>query len=459
MTIDIPTGAGLIMRILEEAGYKAYIVGGCVRDSLLGKTPHDWDICTSATPEEVIKILDERGIRVLTTGLKHGTVTAMYGTDQFEITTFRTESGYSDNRHPDTVEFVSDIKADLARRDFTINAMAYNDTEGLIDPYGGRVDLKYGVINCVGNPYERFSEDALRILRAMRFASTYNFGIEEKTSEAIHRSSWRLKNVSAERIRDELCKMLMGDGAIYMLIQYNDVITRIIPELYDCLGFEQNNPYHCYDVYHHIAHAVDNYEGDDISVKMALLLHDIGKPHCYSEDENGGHFYGHGVISEDIAEKVLDRLKFDNKTKDEVLELVLFHDSLIAPTFRAVRRWMNKLKHVTIQQLMAVKKADILAHSNAGKHYDLLKECDEVLRIAEQVVIENQCFKLKDLAVNGHDVMSFGFSGKNVGYILDHLLNKVIDGELENDREALMAELGRNIYRSLLPEYYIFRRK
>lgn len=458
MTIDIPTGAGLIMRILEQAGYKAYIVGGCVRDSLLGKTPHDWDICTSATPGEVVNILDERGIRVITTGLKHGTVTAVTGDEQFEITTFRTESGYSDNRHPDTVEFVNDIKADLARRDFTINAMAYNDTEGLIDPYGGSDDLVKGVIRCVGNPYERFAEDALRILRAMRFASTYNFGIEEKTSEAIHRSSWRLKNVSAERIRDEMCKMLVGDGAIYMLIRYNDVITRIIPELYDCLGFEQNNPYHCYDVYHHIAHAVDNYEGDNISIKMALLLHDIGKPRCYSEDENGGHFYGHGVISEDIAKKVLDRLKFDNKTKAEVGELVFYHDALIAPNFRAVRRWMNKLKHVTIQQLMAVKKADILAQVDDDRHYEMLKECDEVLRIAEWVVIENQCFKLKDLAVNGHDVMSFGFSGKNVGYILDHLLNKVIDGELENDREVLMAELGRNIYRSLLPEYYIFRR-
>lgn len=294
--ISIPKGARAVLLNLRYENHEAYVVGGCVRDSLLGKEPKDWDICTSATPDEVKELMHRRGIKTIDTGLQHGTVTVDMGTvGKYEVTTFRIDGNYTDGRHPDYVEFTESIYKDLSRRDFTINAMAYNSA-GLIDPFHGRDDLQAGIIRCVGNPDERFEEDALRILRALRFAATYGFSIEEQTAAAIHKDAWMLKRIAAERINGELCKMLLGDGILNVLLNFSDVIATIIPEMEPCIGFEQNNKYHQYTVYEHIAHAVANYKGTDVSVKVALLLHDIGKPQCYTEDENGGHFHGHGVV-------------------------------------------------------------------------------------------------------------------------------------------------------------------
>lgn len=437
--IKVPIGAQRIISRLSEAGYQSYVVGGCVRDSLLLKTPHDWDICTSATPEEVKAVF--RYDTVFDTGIKHGTLTIIYYGDLYEVTTFRADGEYSDNRHPDDVVFVKSLKEDVARRDFTINSIAFNNESGVIDYYGGIDDLNDKVIRCVGNPDDRFKEDALRILRALRFASTYTFTIEKKTAEAIHRNAMLLNNIAEERIRDELCKMLFGDGILEILLDYSDVIATIIPEIKPCIGFEQHNRYHQYTVYDHIAHAVANYHGCDTSVKVALLLHDIGKPKCYTEDERGGHFHGHSVPSHDIAELVVNRLRFDNKTQREVLELVLYHDSVIEPQPKVVRRWLNKIGEHRFMQLLSVRMADILAHAE-GTQESRIERCHALYTIARTIVAENQCFSMKDLAVNGNVIMdALGLRpGKKVGDTLRHLLDKVIAEEVENTRDALLKE-------------------
>lgn len=441
--IDIPREVRYLISILEEDGYEAYIVGGCVRDTFLNRTPHDWDICTSAKPGEVLVLMAEYGIRTIETGLQHGTVTAVVDDESYEITTFRVDGEYSDNRRPDHVEFVDDIIDDLSRRDFTINAMAYRLWSGLIDPWGGYGDLDNKLIRCVRNPDDRFREDALRIMRALRFASTYGFEIEEKTAAAIHRNKDLLKNIAAERIQSELTKMLCGKGVLDILLEYSDVMAVIIPELKPCIGFDQNNPYHIYNVYDHIAHAVANYKGDDISTKMALLLHDIGKPHCYTEDHNGGHFHGHGVISHRMTKDVMDRLRFDNKTKEEVLTLVLYHDAEIHPGTRSVKRWLNKIGPEMLDRLLDVKITDIRSHSNINRG-ERIGICIDISDIAAQIEQEQQCFQIKDLAVNGHDVMDLGIEpGPTVGKILNHLLDKVLDGELENNYEVLIEEAER----------------
>ena len=338
IAIKIPNGARYIIQALQDNGYEAYVVGGCVRDSLLGLQPKDWDICTSATPEQVKDILPNRTID---TGLKHGTITVVTDDGHYEVTTYRVDGNYSDNRHPDKVTFVTHLSDDLARRDFTINAMAYNNVDGLVDEFGGTDDIASKQISCVGDSDDRFNEDALRILRAMRFASVYGFSIRQDTKESIHRNKDKLSNIAYERIQTELIKILCGENVLPILLDFSDVISQIIPEIKPCVGFDQNNKYHQYTIYDHIAHAVSNYRGKDISVKVALLLHDTGKPLCYTEDHNGGHFHGHAVSGRDLAEVVLNRLKFDNKTKTEVLELVLYHDSVIEPTIKTVKRWLN----------------------------------------------------------------------------------------------------------------------
>lgn len=441
--IQMPNGANEILRRLSENGHKTYIVGGCVRDSLLGLCPHDWDICTDASPPDVISCFPDR--RVLETGLKHGTVAVVMDDGQYEVTTFRVDGDYLDGRRPDSVEFVKNLEDDLARRDFTINAMAYNESEGLVDCFCGMSDLAKGRIRCVGNPDDRFSEDALRILRALRFASVYGFDIENDTKRSIHKNKARLDRIAAERIRTELCKLLCGKGILSVLLDYSDVMVTIMPELQPCIGFEQNNRYHQYTVYEHIAHAVDNYKGSDLSVMVALLLHDIGKPYCYTEDENGGHFHGHAVPSRDLAEAVLDRLRFDNKTKDEILELVLYHDAAIEPTPKAVRRWLNKIGERRFYQLLEVRMADILAHAE-GTQASRIERCASVSEILSTTLKERQCFSMKDLAVHGRDVLSVGVpQGRLVGDALRYLLDKVINGELENSFEAQMQELRAHL--------------
>ena len=434
--VCIPNGAQNIIDTLEASGYEAYVVGGCVRDSLLGIVPHDWDICTSAVPSEIESCFEDR--RIVETGLQHGTVTIIEDGVSYEVTTFRIDGKYSDSRHPDKVTYTKDIDSDLSRRDFTFNAMAYNERVGLIDPFGGAFDLIRGEISCVGNANDRFKEDALRIMRALRFASTYGFTISERTNEAIHINKKLLNNIAAERIREELCKIVMGKGVLGVLLNYSDIIATIIPEIEPCIGFQQNNPYHQYTVYDHIAHAVSNYSGDDQSVKLALLLHDIGKPLCYTEDEKGGHFYGHGVYCHDVAEKVMERLRFDNRTSDEVLTLVLYHDAIIEPTTKAIKRWLNKIGPQRFCQLMDVRMADILAHTK-GTQASRVDKCNMVKAVLEQVIEEEQCFSISDQAINGHNIMDLGVpEGKRVGEILKKLLDAVIAEDIENEHTALV---------------------
>ena len=279
--ICIPRGASDVMTVLALDGFDSYVVGGCVRDSLLGLEPHDWDICTNATPNEVLRTFARRNVKIIETGIKHGTVTVCLSGagEQYEVTTFRIDGEYSDGRHPDSVSFTPSLLEDLARRDFTMNAMAYNEVTGLIDPFGGEKALQHNEISCVGNPADRFQEDALRVMRALRFASTYGFSIEANTAAAIHQFAPHLNDIAVERIQAELCKLLLGKGVLEVLLGYSDVIAAIIPEISPCIGFDQKNRYHEYTIYDHIAHAVANYTGDDISIKVALLLHEIGRAH------------------------------------------------------------------------------------------------------------------------------------------------------------------------------------
>lgn len=454
LKINIPQGVKSILESLHGVGYEAYVVGGCVRDSLLGKSPKDWDICTSAKPDEIKMCLN---YETIDTGLKHGTITVKSEDGYYEVTTYRKDGNYSDHRHPDSVEFVDSLSTDLSRRDFTINAIAYNDKEGCVDIFGGMLDLDNGIIKCVGDPNDRFSEDALRILRAMRFASVYGFEIETNTSNAIHANRHKLNNVAYERIQVELVKILKGENVLQVLLNYSDVIATIIPELKPCIGFDQNNKYHEYTIYDHIAHAVANYTGDDTSVKVTLLLHDIGKPQCYTEDENGRHFHGHSIPSCDLADAVLTRLRFDNKTRFEVLELVLYHDSVIAATPKTIRRWLNKIGEKRLRQLIEVRKADIAAHKK-GTYEERLKTCDELLAIVDDVISKRQCFSIKDLSINGYDIINLGVpQGKLIGDVLKYVLNKVINNEVNNDKNELIPvaknylinERGVNLAKSI----------
>ena len=436
LKINIPQGVKSILESLHGVGYEAYVVGGCVRDSLLGKSPKDWDICTSAKPDEIKMCLD---YETIDTGLKHGTITVKSEDGYYEVTTYRKDGNYSDNRHPDYIEFVDSLSTDLSRRDFTINAIAYNSKEGCVDIFGGMLDLDNSIIKCVGDPNDRFSEDALRILRAMRFASVYDFEIETNTSNAIHANRHKLNNVAYERIQVELVKMLKGKNVLQVLLGYSDVIATIIPELNPCIGFDQNNRYHEYTIYDHIAHAVANYTGDDTSVKVALLLHDIGKPQCYTEDKNGGHFYGHPILSYNLANEILARLRFNNKTRSEVLELIFYHDFVIATTTRSIRRWLNKIGEKRLRQLIAVKRADIAAHKK-GMYEESLKNCDDIVTIINSVISEKQCFSIKDLCINGYDIINLGIpQGKVIGDTLNYVLNKVINNEIKNNKNELMS--------------------
>lgn len=440
--INIPIGAKAILQGLKWAHYDAFLVGGCVRDGLMGVKPKDWDICTSATPDEMKAFFASHGVRTIDTGIKHGTITAnMEEAGCFEVTTFRIDGSYSDGRHPDEVKFTDNIEQDLSRRDFTINAMACNE-DGLVDPFGGVNDLKNKIIRCVGNPDERFEEDALRILRAMRFSAIYNFSIEEKTSLAIHQNKDKLLRISAERIQSEITKMICGKNILQVLLDYSDVIAVVFPEMNKCIGFNQNNRFHQYDVYEHIAHAVSNYTGKDPIVAMTLLLHDIGKPDCYTVDHKGGHFHGHGARSHDISSNILTRLRFDNKSKRQILELVLYHDSVIEPTMKTVCRWLNKIGQVQFERLLDVRMADIKAHS-IDTQASRIERCNSLRVICDEVIRQQQCFQLKDLAIDGHDVMCLlGIKeGPGVGSILNEILGLVLNGDLENKRSCLVKYL------------------
>ena len=437
--IDLPKDVKEILVTLKKNGHSAYVAGGCVRDSILKRTIHDWDICTSATPSEMLEIFKDR--KIIETGLQHGTVTIVVNGEPYEITTYRIDGIYSDNRRPDTVTFTDKLVEDLRRRDFTINAMAYNDEEGLIDPFNGMEDIIYKKISCVGCAEDRFGEDALRILRAIRFAAQLEFTIMPGTDWEIHKQYKNLENISIERINSEFCKIASSDDFCVELLLYKDVFSLFIPELKDMFDFPQNNPWHIWDVFGHTIHAVEYCDSDDLIVRLAVFFHDFGKPHSYQDGEDGiRHFKGHGKVSADMTDSIMKRLRFDNETRNNVVELVYYHDATFEVGKKYVKRWLNKIGEKQFRRLLQVKKADNKAQ-NLELSSDRITELSKIETLIDEVLQEDECFSLKDLAVNGKDLIGVGYkAGKELGNTLNKLLQLVIDGDCPNEKDKLLQE-------------------
>ncbi len=436
-SIPVPPEPRRVLERLASAGFAAYAVGGCVRDSLLGIAPQDWDICTSARPEEITACFC--GERTVLTGARYGTVTVRMDEMSYEITTFRTDLGYSDNRHPDAIRFVSSLYHDLARRDFTVNAMAADASGTVIDCFGGVEDLQKGVIRCVGQPRERFSEDALRILRALRFAAKLRFTVEPTTAAAIHAQKERLQSVAAERLRKELRGLLCGKNAAAVLEEFSDVLCVIVPELAPCIGFLQYNPHHNLDVWHHTLCALQESEPQE-ALRLAVLLHDIGKPAVFSMDKClVGHFYGHAIVGAAISERILHRLHYDNATANLVTTLVREHDfSASATDERRMRRLLGCYGEDTIRLQLRLRRADRLG-KGTGDRAAVETDTAQLEALLTRILQEEQCITLRDLRLNGNDLQAMGVPrGRRIGRILQCLLNAVLDGELANERSALV---------------------
>lgn len=425
-----------------DEGYEAYAVGGCVRDSLLSRVPHDWDITTNAKPEEVKKLFR----RTVDTGIKHGTVTIMLGTDGYEVTTYRIDGEYEDSRHPKNVTFTTELSEDLRRRDFTINAMAYNERSGIVDLFGGQEDLRRGIVRAVGEPSERFDEDALRILRAVRFAAQLGYEIEEDTRRAAAKLAHNLQNISSERIREELVKLLVSPHPEFIREAWKLGITAVVlPEFDLTMETQQNTPHHMYSVGEHIIHSVCNVETegyDDherMCLRVGMLLHDIGKPASKSTDENGrDHFYGHAEVGVKIADNILRRLKFDNKSRSTILDIVKYHDVRPKLTYPGVRKIINKVGIDSFYLLFPVQQADIFSQSEYDRE-GKLERADKLHIMYDKIIDNNDPLFVKDLAVNGNDLIQAGFEkGKMLGAALQHLLMIVLDDPMKNDREKLM---------------------
>ena len=440
MTMFLPEYIQTCIRMLEEAGFAAYAVGGCVRDALLGLEPHDYDLCTDARPDGIRRVF--AGFRQILAGEKHGTVTVLIEDNPVEITTFRTEGAYTDSRHPQWVEFVPEIEKDLARRDFTVNAMAYSPTRGFADPFGGQQDLKDRVLRAVGDPTARFTEDALRILRGVRFAVRFGLGVEEATLKAMKAQAFRMDHLSRERVFDELCKLLPLVSA-EDLLRYRQIITQVIPELQPLWGFDQKNRHHIYDVYTHTAHVVAAVPAD-LTLRWAALLHDLGKPASFSPDSDGqGHFYGHAAISAELANEILHRLKAPTALRERVVLLIEKHMVWLEVTKPAIRRWISRLGIEAMQQLMILQEAD-----TGGKGTENPKDnpyFSGIAALIREILAEDACLQIKDLAVNGHDLMALGLSGKAIGQMLNRLLELVLDEEIQNEKAALLARVQEEI--------------
>lgn len=434
MKIELPRKVVLIIKNLQRHGYDAYAVGGCVRDSILNRKPEDWDITTSAKPEQVKRIFR----RTVDTGIEHGTVTVLIGKDGFEVTTYRVDGLYEDGRHPKEVTFTSRLEEDLKRRDFTINAMAYNDDERLVDAFGGMRDLNYHLIRCVGDPKERFSEDALRILRAVRFSAQLAFPIEPETAEAIKSLAPNLEKISAERIQAELVKLLVSDHPERIQDACELGITKVVlPEWDDMVGVKQNTPHHKYDVAAHTVHALQNVKNDKV-LRLTMLFHDMGKPVMKTTDENGrDHFKGHAIASEQIAKTVMKRLKFDNDTIRKVTKLVAYHDYRMEPTGANVRRAMHEIGVELFPYYLAVRLADTKAQSS----YERRGKLENIIQIRElyrNALRNKECVTLKDLAVTGTDLINLGIApGKELGTLLNELLYMVIEDPAWNQKGKL----------------------
>lgn len=423
-----------LLEKLEKSGFQAYLVGGCVRDMLLGRSVGDFDIATNALPGQIAEVFS--GLRVIPTGIKHGTVTVIYDSAPFEMTTFRVDGGYSDSRRPDSVSFTPCLEEDLARRDLTVNAMAMDKNGNITDPFGGLADLKARRLKCVGDPAKRFSEDALRILRMVRFSSVLGFEADNATAEAALEMRGSLDGISRERCRDELEKTIMGESFTAAALKYRDILAQIVPELRPCFDFDQRSRYHRYDVYEHTVRAVSAAPFDRI-VRTAMLFHDIGKPSMFTLDENGvGHFKGHAGVSAEIAETVMKRLRYDNDTISQVCNVIARHSDEIVSE-KQVKRLISKLGEETFFLLIEAKKAD-----NLAKRDFVLEEnevFDSFAETARQLIQADSCMSLKQLAVNGNDMTALGVKGRAVGECLGALLELVVDGVLPNESSALIG--------------------
>lgn len=443
MTMDMPKNVDIAINLLQSAGFEAYAVGGCVRDSLLGKTPNDWDITTSAKPEDMKSVFAD--LHCIDTGIKHGTVTVVIDGEPLEITTFRLDGEYEDNRHPKSVTFTSNLGADLGRRDFTVNAMAYSKMTGTVDLFGGQNDLKNGIIRCVGDPDRRFNEDALRILRALRFASALDFEIEEKTAQSLLKNRALLGNISEERIAKELLKLVCGKGAKRILTDFAPVLFEILPELQPMYKNSHDNPHHCYDIYEHTLIAVESIDPEP-TLRFAMLLHDCGKPAVKKFDENGvAHFYGHQRISAEISAQILARLKVSNKFRDEILFLVSNHDRWeLYENTEKMPRYLSKFGLDGVLNLLKVMRADVLAQSPEYRYR--LYQIADAEETAKNLAAQKPCLSLSELQINGRTLMDIGIpQGRKLGAVLAQLLDEVIDGVTKNTQEALTTR-AREIY-------------
>ncbi len=446
MVIKIPPQVNTVIEILNANGYSAYVVGGACRDMIMGKSAHDWDVTTSALPEQTAAAFAD--YRVIETGIKHGTVTVIVDSVSIEITTYRIESGYSDNRHPDSVSFTDRVEDDLSRRDFTVNAIAYSPLVGTVDPFGGRNDIERKLIRCVGDPDKRFGEDALRIIRALRFSSVLGFDIDEETEESIRRNYKLLSNISVERIFVEFSKLLCGKDAGKILRNYSEVVFHILPELEPLKGCSQNHERHVYDVWGHTVATVDAIK-PEAHLRFAMLLHDSGKPHVKSTDENGvDHFYSHAKTSKKIADGILSRLKTSNKFRNTVCNLVEHHDFLPDKISRKThKKYIAKFGIETVRDLFDIREADIRGQNPVFLD-EGLKANEIGLGILDEIDAENSCFRIADLDISGKDLAASGIPpSPEMGRLLDTLLDEVMSDKLKNEKETLLKR-AEEIYKT-----------
>ena len=435
MTLNIPSKAKTIITLLENAGFEAFCVGGAVRDSIMGLNPTDWDITTSASPEDTVMVFKD--YKTVDTGLKHGTLTVVIDKTPFEVTTYRVDGDYNDNRHPENVHFTKKLSDDLSRRDFTVNALAYNDKTGLVDLYGGQEDIYNSIIKTVGNPSARFQEDGLRIMRALRFASVLGFTIESETAKAIHDNKDLLKNISAERLAVELSKLVCGKNAFNILTEYWDVLSVFIPEIKSAVGFKQYGKKHAYDVWEHICHTVDTIPQDKI-LRLTMLLHDLGKIPTHKLDEYGNStFKNHATIGGDMAREILTRLRFDKKTINRVSFLVANHDFEPPLSKTDLKKHLKNKTVDDIKTLLTIKKSDRGALSESYR--DISKESEQCLKWLDEIEKNNECCKIAQLAITGDDLKKKGLKGEAIGKALDTLLDAVIEGKLQNKKEDLLT--------------------
>lgn len=444
--IHLPEKVKFIIDTITAAGFEAFAVGGCIRDSILGRNPADWDITTSAKPEQVKGLF----AKTFDTGIQHGTITVLLDKEGFEVTTYRIDGEYEDSRHPKEVIYTSNLVEDLKRRDFTINAMAYNETTGLVDEFGGLEDIDRGVIRCVGDPKERFSEDALRIMRAIRFSAQLGYEIEEGTKLAIIELAGTLQNISAERIQVELVKLICSPHPDYLKIMHDTGVTNVIlPEFDRLMETPQVHPHHMYDVGTHTLVALTETPADKV-LRLAVLFHDMGKPATLKVDKEGiTHFHGHEIVSSDMTRKILKRLRFDNDTISKVTRLVEFHDygNGVEPTKAIVRRAVHRIGEDIFPLLFAVRRADVLSQSDYMRR-EKLALLDSWQLMYEEIVADKECVSLKTLAVTGTDLIAEGMKpGKEIGEVLQALLQYVLDNPDKNEKSILISYFKENLHK------------